>query len=185
MPGSRMQREGNGRRAPGPVTASGHDVQAEIAGLRGRLLGGRGPGATRQETAQYMSERATVGAVPTVIERELVGIRAGLARGDTDALSRDADRARDNLAETLDALASRMAPRRLASRSIEAGRARAALVLGVPTGTEATSPAGAGAWWRVAVRAAALGAAVTVGLGLLVRAGRRPGTTTPGPDRPR
>lgn len=151
-------------------------IQDELVRLRGRLLGGRGPGASDREIAAHTKGRRTVGALPTVVERELVQIRAELARGDADALMTDLDRFRARLASTLDELVWRAAPRHLQAQAIRAARARCAALLGAPaperSSSEVTGTRG-DELWPVAVRAAAFGAAATVTLGLLVHSVRR------------
>lgn len=168
-----------------PALEGGELAQGEVARLRGRLLGGRGPGASPTETAKYMHQRATVGAVPTVIEREAVQIRADAASGNADAIAADMQRVREQLAGTLAEITARTAPRRLATQALAAARARCAVLLGapepdptVPSANEASSGIerprrfGRGPdewWWRVAVRGAAFGAAVTLGCELIAR----------------
>ena len=200
-PGGRAGLDGS-RPAEPAETLSERTAQAEVARLRSGLLAGRGPGASQQETARYMHDRPTVGAVPTVIERELVQVRSGLARGDADAAALVVRRARAQLSEVLDTLAGELVPSRLAHRTMEVARARCALLLGAPPPSgfsSATPDARPGSarsgkasrtreewWWRVAVRAAAAGAATSLGLvSLACTRGRRRNRTAPrSPRRP-
>lgn len=180
-----------GPRPPGvpPATAdpsppSGLAAQAEIRRLRHGLLGGRGPGASEREIARHTRDRPVTGAVPTVIERELVQVSTGLARGDLYAIERDLQPVRARLAVTLDALGERLAPHQLGTQLIRAARARIRALLGghpepaappagpaADAGPPGAAPARDHPWgrWRVAAAGAAFGVLVTLATGRLTR----------------
>lgn len=83
---------------------AGAGAQGEVARLRRRLLHGRGPGASERELAPYMHDRAFLGAVPTMVERELVQVQTGRARGDAAAIEDNLGQMRASLAATIDEL---------------------------------------------------------------------------------
>lgn len=86
------------------------DAQAAVAQMRGGLLGGRGPGASRSEFLRHTRARVAVGGVPVPALRESVALDAARARRDTDALAEAVEEQRDRLAADLDLL-SRVPPR--------------------------------------------------------------------------
>ncbi len=83
---------------PGSVD---HDPAAEIQRLREQLLGGRGPGATERERTVFMHNRPTLGALPTMIEREGLTLNEAVAWCGPDLTPREAARLR-RLSETDD-----------------------------------------------------------------------------------
>ena len=71
----------------GTSPATTGDVQAELAGMRRDLLGGRGPGASAVEVLQHTRARIRVGAETVPQLRQRVAFQTGSARGDTDVLA--------------------------------------------------------------------------------------------------
>lgn len=57
------------------------DIQREVARLRERVLGGRGPGAGDDELAAHQRDRDLLGALPPATERALVAAQTAAARG--------------------------------------------------------------------------------------------------------
>jgi hypothetical protein len=57
------------------------DVQREIALLRARVLGGRGPGADEDELAAHQRDRELLGALPPATERAIAALQTAAARG--------------------------------------------------------------------------------------------------------
>lgn len=136
-----------------PETATSPvDAQAAVAQMRGGLLGGRGPGASRAEFLRHTRARVAVGGIPVPALRESVAVDAARARRDTDVLALAVGEQRDRLAADLDLLLNRLPPR--------APRVRAS---GVPA--------------RLFVRAAALLLAASL---LARRLGRRRRSRRPG-----
>ena len=71
-----------------PATArdDAASVQATVAAVRGRLLGGRGPGADADEIARHTHDRRRIGGIPTPdlldrTAREAAAARSGRAAG--------------------------------------------------------------------------------------------------------
>ncbi len=221
-------RAGGTRITPGEASMDGGEVapadggvtdaeraQDQVGRLRRQLLGGHGPGASDREVARHTRERPTVGAVPMMIERELVQVRTDLARSDPAAIEQDLERTRARLTATIEELTGRLAPRRLATQAAHAVRTRIEALPGGSAQPPAPGPAAGRRdarppesdataatptqnplggyrpvedeqWRRVAAAAAGLGAAATLGLGLLIltvhrRLNRRP---TPPATRP-
>ncbi len=180
----------DGGLSPEPAPPLGPEVgepDAEIERLRRRLLGGRGPGASERELTVFMHNRPTLGALPTMIERELVQVHTDLARGDAATIAEDLERVRLQLAGTLDQLAARLSPAGLAASVRRHMQVRFAVLLGLPSwqpgeepeqtggsasdaGRSMTDSAGVAArascaapvgnpwWWQVAIRSFAVGA---------------------------
>lgn len=95
----------------GTSPATTGDVQAELAGMRRDLLGGRGPGASAVEVLQHTRARIRVGAETVPQLRQRVAFQTGSARGDTDVL---AHRVAEDRARLTDSLASALGPERSA-----------------------------------------------------------------------
>jgi hypothetical protein len=95
---------------------------------RGRLLRGRGKGASEAEVDARTRERPRYAGQPVSEQLEALHERTAVARGETAAMQRDIDRTRDRLASGVDAAASRVDPRRHRAR---AGPLAVALVLGL------------------------------------------------------
>ncbi len=104
------------------------EPQASVRVARGRLLRGRGKGASEAEVDARTRERPSYAGQPVSEQLEALHERTAVARGDTAAMQRDLDRTRDRLASRVDAVAARIDPRRQWSR---AGPVVAALALGL------------------------------------------------------
>ena len=200
-PGEASMDGGEVAPADGGVTdgerAQDQRAQDQVGRLRRQLLGGHGPGASDREVARHTRERPTVGAVPMMIERELVQVRTDLARSDPAAIEQDLERTRARLTATIEEFTGRLVPRRLATQAAHAVRTRIEALPGgsaqppapgpaagrrdarppendATAATPAQTPLGGyrpvedEQWRRVAAAAAALGAAATLGLGRLI-----------------
>lgn len=166
--------QGDGARKDEESVGDDAQVQARIAALRRQVLGGRGPGASSEELSVHMHERVMLGAVPAILERELVAQQTALARGrDTTAIQRVIDRERDAVVVTVSQIVDRLAPGRAVTRAIQEGRRRMAALLDMPTGGNGDAVASrpstvsdrhqADLWrWRIFVIGAANGAALVV-----------------------
>jgi len=73
-------------------------VQAGVAQLRARLLGGRGPGASSSEIQRSTRARAQLAGRPTAQHLEAVARQAAIARGDRAAIAADIAASREELA---------------------------------------------------------------------------------------
>ncbi len=104
------------------------EPQASVRMARGRLLRGRGKGASEAEIDARTRERPRYAGEPVSEQLEALHERTAVARGDTAAMQRDLDRTRDRLASDVDAVASRIDPRRQGPR---AGPLAAAVALGL------------------------------------------------------
>ena len=118
---------------PPAQPASPEDVQRRIRRYRERLLTGRGPGASPQETAPYMRDRQRLGGIPAAVARQQEADRAALAAADPSAVEDVLIRQRAQLAVTLTTVTGRL-------RTL---RARA--VLGLRAGLIATAAVAAAA----------------------------------------
>lgn len=83
-------------------------VQAGLAQLRARLLGGRGPGASSSEIERSTRARAQLAGRPTSQHLAAVARQAALARGDRAAIALDIAVTRDELASGVAALRDRI-----------------------------------------------------------------------------
>jgi hypothetical protein len=88
------------------------EPQAAVRAARRRLLGGRGKGASEAEVDALTRERPRYAGEPVSEQLEALHERTAVARGDTAAMQRDIDRTRDRLATGVEAVASRIDPRR-------------------------------------------------------------------------
>lgn len=150
-------------------TVEARETQARVAALRDQLLGGRGPGASREELAANMHDRVMLGAIPAMVERELVARRTQVARGrDTTAAERVIDEERTAVAATVTQILERLAPGRVATHAVAASRRRVEVLLGVPDRRRDDAERATARndidfadprWWRVLAAGAAMGAA--------------------------
>lgn len=94
------------------TAAGGADPQSAVRAARGRLLQGRGQGASEAEVDALTRERPRYAGEPVSEQLEALHERTAVARGDTAAMQREIDRTRDRLASDVHAVASRVDPRR-------------------------------------------------------------------------
>ena len=104
------------------------EPQVSVRMARGRLLQGRGKGASQAEIDALTRERPSYAGEPVSEQLEVLHERTAVARGNLAAMQRDVDRARDRLASGVDAIAARVDPRRHRPR---AGPVAAAVALGL------------------------------------------------------
>ncbi len=158
------------------LSSDARETQARINALRDRLLGGRGPGASSEELATNMRDRVMLGAIPAMVEREMVARRTEVARGrNTAAMQQLIDQERAAVAATVTQILERLAPGRVVTHAVAASRRRVEVLLGVPIGRRDNAQRaseGAGndqgfadpRWWRVFTAGAAIGAAGAIGV---------------------
>jgi len=106
-------------------------VQADLAQLRARLLGGRGPGASSSEIERSTRARAQLAGRPTAQHLEAVARQAALARGDRAAIALDIAATRDELAAGVAALRELIRRRWATARRIVGWGVLAAAVVAV------------------------------------------------------
>lgn len=109
------------------TSPGGPEPQSAASAARGRLLRGRGKGASEAEVDALTRERPHYAGQPVSEQLEALHERTAVARGDTAAMQRELDRTRDRLASGVDAIASRVDPR----RHRPAGPVAAAVALGL------------------------------------------------------
>lgn len=80
------------------------EIQRRIRQHRERLLAGRGPGASPDETALQMRDRQWLGGVPAAAARQQEADQSALAAGDRPAVEDVIIRQRAQLSATLTAL---------------------------------------------------------------------------------
>lgn len=83
-------------------------MAAQIAELRSRLLGGRGPGASAAEIERHTRGRTHLAGHPTSFQRGRVAEQTALARRDPDALGRHTTTVTARLATTTAELSRRV-----------------------------------------------------------------------------
>jgi len=83
------------------------EIQRRIRQHRERLLAGRGPGASPEETALQMRDRQWLGGVPAAVARQREADQATLASGDPPAVEDVIIRQRAELPAPLTALTGR------------------------------------------------------------------------------
>lgn len=84
------------------------EIQRRIRQYRERLLAGRGPGASPEETAPQMRDRQWLGGVPAAVARQQAADQATLAGGDPPAVEDVVIRQRVKLSASLTALTERL-----------------------------------------------------------------------------
>lgn len=104
------------------------DPQSAVRAARDRLLQGRGAGASKAEVDARTREQTRYAGEPVSEQLEALHERTAVVRGDVAAMQRDVDRTRNHLASTVDAVASRVDPRRHRPR---AGPVVAAFAVGL------------------------------------------------------
>lgn len=92
----------------GAYSTDPEEIQRRIRQYRERLLAGRGPGASPEETAPQMRDRQWLGGVPAAVARQREADRAALAGGDPPAVEDVIIRQRAELSATLTALTERL-----------------------------------------------------------------------------
>ncbi|HEX9040509.1 MAG TPA: hypothetical protein VF838_05705 [Trebonia sp.] len=84
------------------------EIQRRIRQHRERLLAGRGPGASPEETALQMRDRQSLGGVPAAVARQQEADQATLAGSDPPGVEDVIIRHRAELSATLTALTGRL-----------------------------------------------------------------------------
>ncbi len=93
---------------PAADPADPEEIQRRIQQYRERLLDGRGPGASPEETAPQMRNRQWLGGVPAATARQHEADQATLADGDPPAVEDVIIRQRAELSATLTVLTARL-----------------------------------------------------------------------------
>ncbi len=84
------------------------EIQRRIRQYRERLLAGRGPGASPEETAPQMRDRQWLGGVPAAVARQQAADQSTLAGGAPPAVEDVVIRQRAELSASLTALTERL-----------------------------------------------------------------------------
>ncbi|MGI8683346.1 MAG: hypothetical protein ACR2JO_14720 [Mycobacteriales bacterium] len=119
------------------TTVDGDDaaaVQAGVARLRARLLGGRGPDASSSEIERHTRARPELAGLPAAQHLEGVARQAALARGDRAAIAADIAASREELALGVAALRELIHGRWATARRIVGCGVLAAAVVAVLRG---------------------------------------------------
>lgn len=89
------------------------EVQADIARMRGELLGGRGTGVSQAEVDRLTRDRTLLAGRPTPQHLAEVAHQSALARGDASAIAADIAQVNDHLATTATAIRQQVSPARI------------------------------------------------------------------------